>query len=318
VVLIRAVDAAGNVSAPATRTFTYVVMTPLTLETNGFGRAALDLDGKLLEIGKTYTVRAVPGPGQAFAGWTGAQCQSPVLRFLMQSNLSLTANFVPSPFPPVRGNYAGLMANTNGVLPDNSGYFRLALTGSGLFTGRLFVRGGGHGFHGRFDLAGNATATLKRAKLSPLAVTLHVDLTNSTDQVVGSVTDGAWASEFSGDRNVFSETTNAAPQSGRRAFVLEQANDPEMIAATGASFISRNGGVRVNGRLADGRAFSRGSVLSRNGDCPFYLPLRQGTEIVIGWLGFPATPAAAADGTVLWVRTGTNAFAATLQAASAP
>jgi hypothetical protein len=37
---------------------------------------------------------------------------------------------------------------------------------------------------------------------------------------------------------------------------------------------------------------------------------------VIGWLNFPAAPAA--GGTVVWARTGTNAFVATLTAASAP
>jgi hypothetical protein len=57
-------------------------------------------------------------------------------------------------------------------------------------------------------------------------------------------------------------------------------------------------------------------LLARNGDCPFYLSLSHGSEIVAGWLNFSVPPAPAASGTVLWVGSGTNAFAATLQAAS--
>jgi hypothetical protein len=70
--------------------------------------------------------------------------------------------------------------------------------------------------------------------------------------------------------------------------------------------------------LDDGRAFGAGSSLARNGDYPFYLSLNRGQEIVIGWLNFPAAGTPTASGTVLWVRSGTNSFAATLQAASAP
>jgi hypothetical protein len=103
-----------------------------------------------------------------------------------------------------------------------------------------------------------------------------------------------------------------------RAFILERADDTAITAATGSSLISRNGRARVRGKLDDGRVFSAASVLARDGDYPFYLSLRHGNEVVIGWLNFPAAPSPAATGTVLWVRSGTNAFAAALQAASAP
>jgi hypothetical protein len=204
------------------------------------------------------------------------------------------------------------------VLPDSSGCFTLAITAAGRFSGRVCLGGRRHGFSGRLDRAGGAGVSAKRGGLSPLTLTLRVDLENGSDEVVGSVTDGGWTSALTGDRNVFQRKLNPAPQAGARAFVLQQADNDALTAAAGFGAIARSGKARVKGRLEDGRAFSAGSLLARNGDCPFYLSFKRGTEVLIGRLNFPAAPTPTASGTVLWVRTGTNAFAATLQATSAP
>jgi uncharacterized repeat protein (TIGR02543 family) len=307
----------GSDAGPNAPSAIQVVWAPLVVQTNGWGKVSPHFDGKLLEIGRVYTVKAVPGPGQVFAGWNGAESASPILNFTMQSNLTLTANFVPTPFPTVRGSYAGLTVHTDGISPDNSGSFTLKVTSLGQFTGKLRLAGRSHGFRGRFDLAGDAIVTVKRGRLQPLALTLHVDLTNSEDQVTGSITDGTWTSGLGGGRNVFDAKLNPVQQAGSHAFILEQAGDPAVSAASGSSAIAAGGKTRVKGRLADGRAFSTSTTLSRNGDCPFHLSLGRGREIVIGWLNFPSPPASAPNGFVLWVRTGTNAFAAMLKAASA-
>ena len=104
-----------------------------------------------------------------------------------------------------------------------------------------------------------------------------------------------------------------AQQAGLRSFALERAQD-SATAAAGLSRIFSSGATRVRGKLNDGRAFSTSSALAKNGDCPFYLSLNRGTEMVIGWLNFAAGQGPTASGTVLWVKTGTNAFATTLQA----
>jgi subtilisin family serine protease len=215
-----------------------------------------------------------------------------------------------------KSRYAGLVIDTNAVTPATSGYFTLATTAAGTFTGKILIGGNYFGFRGRLDSAGDATVMVKRGKNIPLTLALHVDLTEGTDSVTGSVTDGGWSSELIGDRNVFNAKNNPAPQAGSREFVLQAAENALVTAATGSSSISTAGAAKVKGRLSDGRAFSVGSLLAKNGDCPFYLSFNRGSEAVIGWLNFPASPAA--SGTVLWVRTGTNAFMATLTAASAP
>jgi subtilisin family serine protease len=317
VLKVRSVDLAGNLSAEVIRKFTFVVHAPINAQINGSGSITPEPNGNLFEIGKTYSLKAVPAPGQVFAGWNGEYSASPIFHFVMQSNLTIVATFVPTPFPPVKGSYAGLAADTNGVLPQSSGCFKLTMTSLGVFTGQLRVGGHRYAFHGRFDLNGDATVSVNRKQLTPLTLAVHVDLNTPNDRIDGSLTDGSWTSALTGDREVFN-VLNPAPQAGLRQFVLERADDTSITAATGASTISVNGATSVKGRLQDQRAFSAASLLASNGDYPFYLSFNQGTEVVIGWLNFPAAPSPTASGTVLWVRTGTNAFAATLQAASAP
>jgi hypothetical protein len=98
--------------------------------------------------------------------------------------------------------------------------------------------------------------------------------------------------------------------------MLERADDAAS-AASGAGKISKNGGTRLHGKLADGRAFSAGSTVAKNGDYPFYLSLHHGDETVIGWISFSASQPETA-GTVIWVNSGTNNFERKLLAASAP
>ena len=50
VILVRSVDQAGNVSSAVTRTITYVVDAPLTVQVEGNGKVTPELDGKFLEI----------------------------------------------------------------------------------------------------------------------------------------------------------------------------------------------------------------------------------------------------------------------------
>jgi hypothetical protein len=103
-----------------------------------------------------------------------------------------------------------------------------------------------------------------------------------------------------------------------RNFILERADDTKVEAAVGQGKISMAGSANVSGSLQDGTKFKTASMLAKNGDCPFYLSLSKGSEVVIGWLNFPKVANPTASGTVLWVKSGTNTFSAQLQAASAP
>ncbi len=189
-----------------------------------------------------------------------------------------------------KGNYAGLLANTNGVTPADSGYFRVKL-----------------------NAFGDTSVMIRRSQAAPLSFALHLDTTGGTDQISGHITDGAWVSEVSGDRNVFNSRLNPAQQAGVRSFVLEQSGDNSSTAGTAARRIAQSGSTHIHGRLADLRSFSASSTLGKNGDYPFYLSFNRGSEVVIGWLNFPANQQPSSSGTVLWVKSGTNSFAKSLR-----
>jgi subtilisin family serine protease len=304
-------------NSPATNSPTQTGRPRIFVQTDGDGRVTPNLSGKPLLVGRTYTLRAIPGPGQIFTGWTGGNLDttSPLLTFVAQTNFTVTASFVPSPFPPMTGNFRGLFAQTNGVTPANSGYVAVTLRSLGSFTGSISIGGGHYGFNGRFDPNGNARFQILRGEDPSLTMALHVDLVNGTDQIVGTVTDGTWVSDVSADRNVFNSRWNPAQQAGSRAFVLEEPDTSD--AATGVSRIKPSGATQVRGQLLDGRRFSTASTLAKNGDYPFYLSLHQGSEILIGWLNFPAGEPSLCSGTVVWSSFGTNAFATSLKVDSA-
>lgn len=213
------------------------------------------------------------------------------------------------------GHYAGLIADPDGVRADSSGYVALTVRRSGAFSGKMLLGGTRYGLGGQFSSTGDAQLILSRRWTRPLIVTLHIDRSNGTDQLFGTVGNGAWTSEITGNRNVFNARFNPAPQTGLRLFTLQQVDSPSG-AANGISRISAGGGVAIRGQLGDSSRFVTASTLAKNGDYPFYLSLRRGSEIVIGWLNFPAGAEPAAGGSVVWLNTGTNAFTRSLQVSS--
>ena len=89
-----ALDATGKLSLTNTVKFTYVLYAPLTVQWTGQGTVNPDYGGKLLQVGKSYTMTATPARGFAFTGWTGSQPATTArLTFQMNSNLAFTANF---------------------------------------------------------------------------------------------------------------------------------------------------------------------------------------------------------------------------------
>lgn len=94
--LIRAyaVDISGNHSATQTVSCYYAAFTPLQVAINGKGTVAPNYNGQSLEITKAYKMTASASAGFKFRSWSGGAASSTAtLKFLMSSNLTLTANF---------------------------------------------------------------------------------------------------------------------------------------------------------------------------------------------------------------------------------
>jgi hypothetical protein len=305
VLRVRATDRFGNYSLTNSRTVFQVVTSALNLTIAGSGIVSGATNGQFLEIGRGYRLVATPAAGYLFSNWTGTVSSSaPTLSFLMQSNMSLQAHFVPNPFLRVSGTYNGLFFETNGVRHESSGDFRLRVTSSGTYKATLRLAGRRYAAKGKLDLEGKATNVIARLGTSPLTVRWAVDL-HGLDEVTGTITDGVWLSALRGDRTIFNATTNPAPLAGRYTFVLPSGLAPGAPEAEGWGTlkVSTSGLGLGAGTLPDGTKFRYKAPVSKNGAWPLYAPLYLTTGSLIGWAQFDTNaPLDDLTGSLMWFK----------------
>ena len=101
------VDGGNNYSPTNSLTFIYVALDKLTVLTNGQGTLNTNYAGQLLYLGQTYSITATANTNNAFVftNWTGSTgtvlTNGATLRFVMQSNLTVQANFADIQPPTV-------------------------------------------------------------------------------------------------------------------------------------------------------------------------------------------------------------------------
>lgn len=302
---VRATDRFGNYSPTNIRSVFQVVSGPLSLAIEGEGTVSGATNGQFMEVGRSYRLLATPAEGHVFSNWTGTiSSNTPALNFLMQSNMSLQAHFVPNPFLRVNGTYNGLFFQTSSAQHESSGDFRLRVTSTGNYKATLRLAGRRYAAKGKLDLEGKATNVITRAEMSPLTIEWNVDL-QGLDQVKGIITDGAWLSELYGDRAVFNSVTNPAPLYGRYTFVLPGSSSPESPNAQGWGTlnITTSGSGIASGSLPDGTRFRYKAPISKTGAWPLYAPLYLAKGSLIGWLQFNTNaPLDDVSGWMTWVR----------------
>jgi Divergent InlB B-repeat domain/Bacterial Ig domain len=301
---VRAFDTSSNVSPAVSRSFKFVVVSPLTLNTSGTGTVLPNLNGQLLEVGKTYTVTAKPGAGFLFSNWTGnAQSSLSRLQFVMQSNMVLQANFIPNPFIPIAGTYQGLFYDTNGVAAQSSGFFSLRLQNTGAFSVKAITRGKSLPLSGKFNISGFYSNGIARPGQSPLALQLQLDLNGNT--ISGTLSDATGSAELFGNRAVYS-TTSPAPQAGKYTVLLPGSETSETAPggdSFGAVTVSTAGGVSFGGMAADGTKLTQKTFVSAQGQWPLFFSLNKGSSVMIGWLTITNLGTNQIDGLVSWIKT---------------
>ncbi|HEV2696125.1 MAG TPA: Ig-like domain-containing protein [Verrucomicrobiae bacterium] len=128
-----AVDAAGNVSVTNAVNFQYVVTNQLLIRKTGLGSVSPDDNNAWLEIGRNYSITSAPAAGFVFTNWVistnwvGNFTKGKTnLVFLMQSNLTLQANFIDVTPPlltftqPVAGAHVlKALVSLKGTATDN-------------------------------------------------------------------------------------------------------------------------------------------------------------------------------------------------------
>jgi len=205
---------------------------------------------------------------------------------------------------PGSGTYDGLFAVDSGsVSPTNCGSFTLMVTLKGALSGSLQMGGTRYALSGQFDPNGAASSTIARRNLSALTMSLQLDLTNGTDRVTGSVSDGAWAAALAGDRAIYDGTTTVAPEAGSYAMIIagayESTNEPAGDSY-GSLTVGKNGAISFTGTLADGTKVAQTVPVSKNGQWPLYASLYGGQGVLWGWLTF--TNASGLGSPVAWVK----------------
>jgi hypothetical protein len=272
----------------------------LTVQINGQGRVNPDYAGQMLVLGATYSMTAIPAAGYSFSGWSGTlTTNSPTIRFVMETNLMLQANFVPGAFVAAKGSYNGLFYDTNGVALVSAGGFRLVTTAKGSYSGSLQTASRRYPFSGSFDMRGTSTVSLAPRQANPLTLTLQLDLTPGSDAINGTLSDGTFFAQLSGVRSVFDVRTNRLTQAGKYTLVIPGLT-PDAGDGFGVVSIDPSGRIKLSGSLADGMKISQSATLSGEGQWPMFIPLR-GSGLVLSWITLAPTATNDLSGALSWI-----------------
>jgi uncharacterized repeat protein (TIGR03803 family) len=299
----------GTFSKTNSVTFTCTVTSaPVVVQINGAGIVNPNLNGQYLQLGKSYSMMAVPAIGSLFEGWTGnVETNTPRIAFVMESNLVLQANFQPDLFFSGKGSYYGLFQATEDVSPTNSGLFALTVTSHGTFTGHVQLGLTRTALAGRFDIDGNAQVVVPRRNLNSLTNNLRLISDENTNVISGTVSDGIWIAELNAYRAVFNANTNPAPIAGRYTLVIPGQPDSTNVPggdSYGVLSVDLGGRIRLSGSLSDNTKISQEIPVSNIGNWPFYVPLYGSHGLISGWLTFTSINSATGSiaGNVIWYK----------------
>jgi len=266
----------------------------LTVSYNGQGSISPVLTAGQLVLGGSYTLTAKPATGWVFDYWTtaweGALADtnySPELAFTFVTNMVVTANFIPIPFPSLAGVYNGLFFQTNQAAPGSSGAISLTLAKTGSFSGKLVMGSSNYSFASQFSGSGAASFQAGTGA-SSLTVNLQLDITNLAGQILGDVNGGTWDSPLLANLAPVWTAKNPSPfaRSYTMSLPWETGTDTNDTAGDsyGAGTLSPLGVLTMAGSLSDGVAYSATAPVSQNGQWPFYAYAAAGKDYVLGWV----------------------------------
>jgi hypothetical protein len=242
----------------------------------------------MLEVGRNYTLQAIPDRGNVFSNWTGG-FTSLFSRavFPMESNLTLQANFVPSPFLTLKGAYNGLFGPGDVVSNENSGSIGFTLADGGTFTGQLQLAGKRLAFTGLFFADGTSTNLVKRPGTNDLILEMALDLAGGTERATGRVVNPnvnhGWVADLIADRAPVYAGTNRSPYVGKYTVTIHENHAlPEVPIgeAVATATVAANGKVTLSGMLPDGTPITQSVPLSKDGSWPLYVPLYGGKGLI--------------------------------------
>ncbi len=213
-------------------------------------------------------------------------------------------------FGAVAGAYQGLI-QANPFSQANSGTISITANSDGTFSSKFTLGGVAQSFAGVFDNNGDSSSVINRTGASSLTVMLQIDLTNGTDRITGTVSDGTTTSAVTANLSPFNIKTNPAPQyAGNYTIVL-----PPNPGDTGPSFpqgngygslkVDAGGKIRLSATLGDGTRISQTATVSENGMWPVYIPLYVKQGSIEGFVTFTNIVGVSdLGGTLTWFKPG--------------
>ena len=197
----------------------------------------------------------------------------------------------PANFAAVSGVYQGLV-QSNSPSQQTSGIISITAGTTGAFSAKLTMSGASYSFRGGFNNNGDGLSVIARAGATSLTVILHIDLTNGTDQITGTVSDGTFTSAVTANLSVFNSRSNPATLYQGTYTVLLPPNPGD----TGPGFpqgygygtltVDAGGRIRFSATLGDGTRVSQSAVVSKEGTWPVYLALYAKQGSLLGWVTF--------------------------------
>jgi uncharacterized repeat protein (TIGR03803 family) len=202
------------------------------------------------------------------------------------------------------GSYNGLVMVTNAPAQASSGLISLVLGKTGSFTADLTMNGVRSAFKGQFDSSGNSTNPVTPKNSNPLTVILEATaVSNATDEIVGTVSNGTFTAQLVADLAVFS-AVNTSPWVGNFTFVLAPADSSDTTVPQGYGYgtltVTSLGSGSLEGVLGDGTKISGKFPVSGYGTWPLYDSLYKNNGACIGWVTFNEDNTL--SGTVYWFK----------------
>lgn len=300
-------------STPAATTVNIVPQAtsgPLSVIVVGSGKVTGLKTGNAYQVGKTYTINAVPGSGQVFDHWSGPGLSAPgnevsKLTFVytagLASNPVLTATFVSNPFVPAEiGSFCGLVSPHTGTSSSNStnGFMKLTLSSKGAFSGNLMIDGYSLKVSGLFNNAGQARFGSTRASsvlvargTKPALELAQVVWDSNTDTISGVVNQYYRStvtaqSDFVLSRAAFGSKAPVTPSSytdngGKYTVIIPTMAQTNGLTSAdfpqgdgvGLITLTKNGVLKLAGNLADGTAVTASAPLNSSLQCPLFAVL---------------------------------------------
>ena len=273
--------------------------TKLEVAIVGSGALTPNYSEAMRQLGSTNTMTAAGANGYAFQKWLvstnwgdSVTSTNAKLTFVMQSNLTIAAVFIPA-------TYVGLYlpAAANEVAPTNAGSVTITLTDKRALSGKMILAGKSLSFSGGLDWDNRVSITNARSGNTPLFIDIGLDSLS----VTGRVSSTGWSSPL-----------QALPRATATSNIL--AGNYTMLAMGELGTIDAPPGdspmkvtvtlpytVKVTGSMADGSPVNVTTTLTMSDDgvWPFYASLYSGNGLVIGWLAFASN---AATPSVQWVK----------------